>query len=65
MRRVLFIVCVLLLVGSKRGESATFSENRILPIDSVIREDAVKEKGLFNSYEQDGLYYMEIPEDKL
>ena len=65
MKKVWFIVCVLLLAGSKRGECATFSENRILPIDSVIREDAVKEKGLFNSYEQGGLYYLEIPEDKL
>ena len=66
MRRVLFIVCVLLLTGSKKGESATFSEDRILPIDSVIRENAVKkEEGLFNSYEQDGAYYLEIPEDKL
>ena len=66
MRRVLFIVCVLLLMGSKKGESATFSEDRILPIDSVIRENAVKkEEGLFNSYEQDGAYYLEIPEDKL
>lgn len=36
-----------------------------LPLDSVIRKDAVKKSGFCTVYEQDSRYYLSIPEDKL
>lgn len=65
MRNLLVIVLTLLLFGSNVGHGMPYLENKTIGIDSFIHKDAVKKTGFFNSYEQDGRYYLEIPEDKL
>ena len=41
---------------------ASASLTDVLPIDSVIRKDAVRSKGFVNVYYQDGHYYLEVPD---
>ena len=62
--RYLF-VCISLLCSLWSTTLYAQQQQSVLPLDSIIRQDAKKDVGFYTVYEQEGRYYLLIPEDKL